>query len=65
MGYCITTTYYVSIFPLQEYSGTNNILTYLRLMNSVCIYHIETLPICLLGLSRAQNSNIVLKFNLN
>ena len=24
-------------------------------MNSVCIYHIETLPICLLRLSRALN----------
>ena len=33
--YSITTTDYVSIFPMQEYSCIINIVTYLILMNSV------------------------------
>ena len=50
-----------SHFNLSKTVKSNSII----IINSVCIYHKETFPICLLGLSSVLNSIIIGKFNLN
>ena len=42
-----------------------DVIIIIFLINSVCIYHRDKLPICILGLSNVLNSIIIGKFNLN
>ena len=66
LGYAQVSFAQMSVLnPVSLKWGKPNIMKYIILINSVCIYHIETLPICLLRLSSVLNSNIVGKFNLN